>query len=335
VGYVLARAALPPVMVDANIDKIRWGRANGLVVDSRPGRHAHFVHFNDWQPAAGATVLLCTKCYDNERVLAACPRDAVVIPIQNGFDPLLRPGPDDIEGIASFVSECHADRTATRFTRGGRLHLGARHAAGSSVARTRLQELAELLRGALFGIRIVEDILPFKYSKLMYNAAISPLAAAAGLDNGQLLSVAAARGLFFALLRENYCILKAAGITLGRIGPFHPRTVQRILHLPALANFAALFFYPTLRGSYCSMSGDLPRGRTEIEYYNRHLIDLAERSETPCPLNRQVYELVKRMERERLKPGRQWLEQLQPHSQKGPGLASSTGVTTFSDSPGV
>jgi 2-dehydropantoate 2-reductase len=48
------------------------------------------------------------------------------------------------------------------------------------------------------------------------------------------------------------------------------------------------------------MSGDLPRGRTEIDYYNRHLIDLA--GNGPCPLNRRIYALVKRMERERLQP---------------------------------
>ena len=59
-------------------------------------------------------------------------------------------------------------------------------------------------------------------------------------------------------------------------------------------------FYPSLRGTYCSMSGDLPAGRTEIDYYNGHLLELA--GDAPCPLNRRVYALVKRMERERLVP---------------------------------
>jgi 2-dehydropantoate 2-reductase len=134
----------------------------------------------------------------------------------------------------------------------------------------------------------------------MYNAAISPLAAAAGLDNGQLLSVPAARRLFFALLRENYEILQGAGIRLGVIGPFHPATVQRILRQPLVSAALAWAFYPTLRGTYCSMSGDLPAGRTEIDYYNGHLIELA--GDRPCPLNRRVYDLVRRMERERLAP---------------------------------
>jgi 2-dehydropantoate 2-reductase len=67
-------------------------------------------------------------------------------------------------------------------------------------------------------------------------------------------------------------------------------------------------FYPSLRGTYCSMANDLPAGRTEIDFYNRHLIDLA--GDRPCPLNRRVYELIKHMEQERLPPHAGVLRQL-------------------------
>ena len=304
VGYALATAR--PIFVDANLDKVRWGNQHGLMVDRRPAMPAKFMHFDDWQPESGSTVILCTKCYDNAAVLARLPECITLIPIQNGFDRALNPTGDDIEGIASFVSECDVQRTSTRITRRGALHLGCRNGGGSPAARERLKTVASHLRGAPFKVRLVDDILPYKYAKLMYNAAISPLAAAAGLDNGQLLSVPLARRLFFALLRENYEILTAAGIHLARIGPLHPRHVQRILSHPSVANLLAVFFYPTLRGSYCSMSGDLPRGRTEIEFYNRHLIDLAKNK--LCPLNRGVYDLVKRMERDRLQPDLAWLQ---------------------------
>src|SRR5207237_216072 len=153
----------------------------------------------------------------------------------------------------------------------------------------------------LFRVAWVSNVLPYKYTKLMYNAAISPLAAAAGLDNGQLLSIPVARRLFFELLLENYEILSGAGIPLAKIGLFHPSTVERILRRPWVANALAWAFYPSLRGSYCSMSGDLPGGRTEIDYYNGRLIELA--GEKPCPLNRRTYDLVRRMERERIEPG--------------------------------
>src|SRR5262249_40858800 len=103
-------------------------------------------------------------------------------------------------------------------------------------------------------------------------------------------------------------ILRDAGIPLARIGPFHPDSVNWILHRAGFAGLLAWCFYPSLRGTYCSMSGDLPKGRTEIEYYNRHLIELA--ADRPCPRNRQIYELVKRMERERLTPSVRLLKEL-------------------------
>jgi 2-dehydropantoate 2-reductase len=107
--------------------------------------------------------------------------------------------------------------------------------------------------------------------------------------------------LFFELLMENYAILEGAGIELATIGPFHPRTVQRILRRPWVAKMLAWAFYPSLRGTYCSMSGDLPAGRTEIDHYNGFLIDLA--GDRPCLLNRRVRNLVKRMEEEKRCPG--------------------------------
>jgi 2-dehydropantoate 2-reductase len=54
----------------------------------------------------------------------------------------------------------------------------------------------------------------------------------------------------------------------------------------------AKFFEPSLRGTYCSMAGEIQKGRTEIDNYNGHLIRLAEQTGTPCPLNRAMFDLV-------------------------------------------
>jgi 2-dehydropantoate 2-reductase len=265
------------------------------------------VDFDDWTPPPDATVLLCTKCYDNAAVLARLPDDADLIPIQNGFDPALQARPSHVEGIASFVSECLPHRPCTRITRGGKLHLGPSDGAAGAGLWGRAEVLAAWLRRAPFRVEVVEDIRPYKYTKLMYNAAISPLAAAAGLDNGDLLRLSRARRLFFDLLRENYAILSGAGVPLGKVGPLHPTTVAAVLRRPWLARAMAWAFYPSLRGTYCSMAGDLP-GRTEIDNYNGHLIELA--GDRPCPLNRRVYDLVKRMEREHIAPHPSVLDEL-------------------------
>lgn len=305
IGYALCQAGVRVTFVDADDDKVSWGNRNGVRVDGGPPRRAEFVRFADWRPRPAAVVLLCTKCYDNGPVLATLPAESELVPVQNGFDPELHARGHAWEGIASFVSECLPGRTHTRITRPGRLHIGRR----GPGAATKAPALADLLRPTrLFAFEQVPDILPYKYTKLMYNAAISPLAAAVGLDNGQLLGISSARHLLFALLRENYDILAAAGIRLAKIGPFHPRIVRRLLDLGPLAAALAWAFYPSLRRTYCSMSGDLPRGRTEIDYYNLHLIRLARGR--PCPLNRLLYDTVKNMERQRRRPGRYVLDKL-------------------------
>jgi 2-dehydropantoate 2-reductase len=309
VGYFLRAAGASVTFVDADAAKLAWGRAHGVRVDALPPLPAEFIPFADWRPRPGSTVLLCTKCYDNAAVLDRLPEPVTLVPIQNGFDRRLDGRGGALEGIASFISECIPGQTHTRITRNGKLHLGRRACRAAGGDDEALGELAGLLRRhAPFRVEVVPDILPYKYAKLMYNAAISPLAAAAGLDNGQLLRLPRARRLFFDLLRENYAILHGAGVPLGKVGPLHPRTVARILGRPLVANSLAWAFYPTLRKTYCSMAGDLPKGRTEIEYYNRHLIDLA--GGRPCPLNRRIYELVRRMEERRVPPGEGALDEL-------------------------
>ncbi len=306
VGYALLQAGAEVTFVDADLDKIDWGRAHGVRVDALPELPAPFVPFDDWRPAPHGTVLLCTKCYDNEAVLERLPETTTFLPIQNGFDPALEERGAGVEGIASFVSECLPGRTHTRLTRPGKLHLGPR---GQTVGGWAAAGLIPLLRSAtLFRVVEVPDILPYKYTKLMYNAAISPLASAAGIDNGQLLARPQARRLFFALLQENYTILRGAGIQLGKVGPFHPATVAWILRHLTVSRALAWVFYPSLRNTYCSMARDLPAGRTEIDYYNGRLIELA--GDRPCPLNRRLYEVVKHMERERLSPSPAVFEEL-------------------------
>ena len=304
VGYALRAAGVPVTFVESNPRKVEAGRAEGVKLDDRPALRAEFVHFDDWRPTPGVDVLLCTKCYDNAAVLEKLSPDVPLIPIQNGFDPLLDSRGHPYEGIASFVSQCEPDRPWTRITRPGELHVGMRSRESPPMAMRGLGNMT------LVSVTTVPHIAPIKYAKLMYNAAISPLAAAAGIDNGQLLSVPTARKLFFALLQENYRILSAAGIELGKVGPFHPRTVAWILRRKWLARFMAKRFEPSLRGTYCSMAGEIQKGRTEIDNYNGHLIHLAERTGTSCDLNRAVFNLVKRMTVERTVPRLEVLSEL-------------------------
>lgn len=307
-GVSLVRAGWSVTMVDSNPQKVDAGQREGMSVDGAITTRAHFVGFQDWEPPTDAAILCCVKTFDNALVFSRISNFDSVVPIQNGYEPKLEAKDHPSEAIASFVSQCAPDRPVTRITRAGSLHIGPRSNV-SDFQKEKIRTLAgALAQGKLFPVESVANIQPFKAAKLMYNAAISPLASSAGVDNAQLLIDPLAQQLFFALLRENYSILSHAGIQLETIGPFHPKTVMRILRTPLLPKLMGVFFRPSLRGTYCSMSPDMGTGRTEIDAYNGHLIRLA--GDFPCPINRAVIELVENISRDRIAPAHSHLHQL-------------------------
>ncbi len=308
VGYALISGGFDVTFVEVDRRKLEWGSRNGIGLDNRSLLSAKFVCFEEWKPSDTCVVILCTKCFENASILKRLPKSAGVLPIQNGFDSELMER-SNLEGIASFVSECLPDKTQTRITRRGDLHIGQWGEYNKREIQGKFIRVLDVLKKhGDFNVKIVPNVLPYKYSKVMYNAAISPLAAMAGLDNGQLLTIRKARDFFFRILQENYGILKAAGVPLGVIGPFHPDTVNRILHYPFLAKILAKPFANSLRNTYCSMAGDIEKGRTEIDFFNGHLIELA--GERKIPLNRSIFNFIKCMEKTQQAPSLDVLDRL-------------------------
>ena len=305
-------------MVEAKASKLAAGRRDGLELNGEREKKVRFEAFDDWLPVENALVLLCVKTYDNAPVLAHVSEREWLLPVQNGFDPQLGKSSHAFEGIAAFVSECESERPSARVTRMGKLYLGGRRKLTPD-QNCVLQELAAAIqKGGWRDVRVVESIEPYKSSKLMYNAAISPLAAAAGVDNGELLRDPVAQRLFFALLRENYAILRRSGMKLARIGPFHPWVVNLILSIPGLAKTFAHFFRPSLSGTYCSMAADIESGRTEVAAYNGYLEQLSKG--TDCPINVAVIRMLETMKEKCLKPSRNLLAGLQHSLEMGTPL---------------
>ena len=256
-------------------------------------------------------VLLCTKCYDNAAVLAKLPAGQTTPPDPERVRPAtprLRPRVGGHRVVRLGVRSgpaAHADHQAGRSARGAKRPLPRSPSPAGGVGREN-RPLPPWVRDWGRGISSASskspDINPIKHTKLMYNAAISPLAAAAGIDNGNSCRFPRRGRSSSRLLQENHRILTAAGIELGKVGPFHPTTVAWILRRRWLAGVYGEVLRAVARGTYCSMAGEIQKGRTEIDNYNGHLIRLAEETGTPCPLNRAVYDLVVTMTAERAMP---------------------------------
>ena len=213
-GGALARAGWNVTMVDINEAKLEAGRRYGIEVNGVKESNLRFMSFAEWTSADRAILLLCTKTYDNPVVLARIPLRHLLVPIQNGFDPVLNELNHPFEGIASFVSQCEANRPSTRITRIGELYLGGRRRLATH-ERNVLENLAAgFRRGGWNQVTTVALIGAYKSTKLMYNAAISPLAAAAGIDNEELCLAIRWRSGFFLLCSGRimrFCVAAARG----------------------------------------------------------------------------------------------------------------------------
>jgi 2-dehydropantoate 2-reductase len=88
-GGALARAGWNVTMVDINEAKLEAGRRDGIEINGVKESNLHFMPFAEWTSADRAILLLCTKTYDNPVVLARIPLRHLLVPIQNGFDPVL------------------------------------------------------------------------------------------------------------------------------------------------------------------------------------------------------------------------------------------------------
>ncbi len=298
-GWAFREAVQNVTYVERNPAKYQQKLSNNRVIP-----------FENWVPLEHDTILLCVKCFDNKKILERLPDRVELIPIQNGYDPQLESKKHVAAGIASFVAQGQSGGIGFTVTRPGKLQIGSRFGQPlPSSIRSFFQLIQSPLKRQRITLQFETDIRPLKFTKLLYNSAIAPLAAIAGIDNGQLLSDRITRRLFFALLKENFFILQSAGLELGTVGPFSPRLVTSILSRNWLSGIMAKFFEPSLRGTYCSMSGDIERGQTEIDYYNGFLISLI-RDPDRSPINRSLYQLVKQMECDRTPPHPRYLEEL-------------------------
>src|SRR5262245_4420710 len=124
VGHTLAGNGVSVVYVERDYARRADGEANGVRVEGLPERPARFISFDEWRPAGGEVVLICTNCYDTAGILGRLGGVTGIVPVQNGFDEALEALHPPAEGIASFVSEATPARAHTRITRAGALHLG-------------------------------------------------------------------------------------------------------------------------------------------------------------------------------------------------------------------
>jgi 2-dehydropantoate 2-reductase len=218
------------------------------------------------------------------------PPDAVVVSLQNGVGnvAVLRarlPGRRVLAGMVPFNVVAPGE---------GRFH---RATSGDIVIEQDQAHTADQLSVPGLTMRACDNIDGVQWGKLLVNLN-NALNALAGVPLRQQLAQRAWRRLFADQMSEGLAAIRAEGIKPVSPTPIPSNWTPSLLRLPD-AIFEALLgrtmkIDPQARSS---MAEDLQRGRrTEVDYLQGVIVEIAERHGLQAPLSRRIVELVKRAE---------------------------------------
>jgi 2-dehydropantoate 2-reductase len=234
-------------------------------------------------PACDFAIVATKALHTRPAVEAAAEalRDAAVVSVQNGIgneDVIAEVLPHVMRG-SIVTAGAVTEPGVVRYDAPGDSWFGPFEPSPASAAEiTRLAEL--LTRGGL-RTHAMDDARGPQWTKVVFNAATSPLAALTGLTMGPLCTEPALRALVDSLVEEALAVCEAAGITL--------------LKQPSESFTEAI---ETAWGHKPSMLQDvLARRTTEIDVLNGGIADEGRRQGVPTPLHDAMVALVHGLER--------------------------------------
>lgn len=276
----LASAGITVTMLGTWSDGLQALKKYGVRLVEHDGQDRTFkvnVTNNPIECGGISYALVLVKSWQTKRAagqLAIClPEDGLALTLQNGINnqkALL-----DVLGserVALGVTTTGAtllDPGRVRPVGEGKVSLGE---------HSRIKPLSDMLRKAGFDVEILADTEGLLWGKLVINAAINPLTALMGVQNGELLSRPAARSLMGSTALEAASVAEGLGITLPYIDAV--TAVEKVAESTST--------------NYSSMLQDVLRGTpTEIDSINGAIASIGEQIKVPTPINRTLWQLVK------------------------------------------
>ena len=178
----------------------------------------------------------------------------------------------------------------------GRFHKGV---AGDLFAEERpeTRTLAERIGEGPARLKLSSEMLGLAWGKLLINLnnAVNALSGRTLIDQ---LRQRDYRCVVAASQREGLRLLRRAGIEPAKIGAVGPALLPAVIASPDwLFNNVFLKAWKIDAKARSSMADDLAAGRkTEVDYINGELVELAERLGEAAPVNRKIVELVRAAE---------------------------------------
>jgi 2-dehydropantoate 2-reductase len=143
-----------------------------------------------------------------------------------------------------------------------------------------VRAVAAMFTSAGLPAEVAADMTPRVWGKLIINAGINPVAALAGVRNGQVAARPTLRALAVAMAEEGEAVARAEGVALP-----YPSAAEAVVEAARQS-----------AENRSSMLQDLAAGRTtEIDYMSGAIVRLAERHGIPAPANRAATALIKQV----------------------------------------
>jgi len=291
-GRRVALLARPRVISEIGSHGLRLSSFEGL--DRRIAPTAMTLADDPSVLRDAAIVLVTVKSADTAEIADAIARwaraDAVVVSLQNGIGnvAVLRarlPGRDVLAGMVPFNVVAMGE---------GRYH---RSTSGDIVVQRDAADTAARLSVPGLTLRPSDDIVGVQWGKLLVNLN-NALNALSGLPLREQLAQRSWRRLFADQMAEGLAAIQAEGIKPVAATPLPPAWTPRLLRLPdALFNLLLGSTMKIDRNARSSMWEDLQRGRrTEIDYLQGVVVEIARRRGLRAPLSERVVALVKAAE---------------------------------------
>jgi 2-dehydropantoate 2-reductase len=160
-------------------------------------------------------------------------------------------------------------------------------------------------------VEVEENFIGTRWSKLLINAAFSGMSAVLGCTFGEAAAPRDSRRIVQALIKECIDVCKAGGI---RIEPVQGKDIVKLLDYKNCAKKAfSYFIIPIAIRKHAklkaSMLQDLEKGKlTEVDAINGAVSDYGWTVGCPTPMNDCVVDIIHRIERGELTPGRENLK---------------------------
>ncbi len=246
-------------------------------------------------------IFLCVKSTNTKEVAKKIKgnvkKSALIISLQNGVrntDILSKiTGITSIPGVVTFNATLN-EIGEVLLTMKGNIYLQ-----NNKEFEYILNDIKEIFNSSSIKIKLVDDITSLAWSKLVINLQ-NAITAITGQTIMESLIDSISRKIIYHTLKEGIEVVEKKGVKLGFSFILNPKLLLFLLRLPTFFIRFGVRLMRIESDAKSSMLQSILRGKpTEIEFLNGEIDKLARNMGLKAPINRELVQIVKEMERKK------------------------------------